>query len=113
MLVANLSPIANNRIKFSHHDSWQAPENPGCYVLANFGGEILYIGKAANIHERINQHLSEGTKKAKTPFGVAFWFYYRLCNKNDLNALETGWCNDHKMNEKGELPFFNKINPPA
>lgn len=113
MFIADLSPSVNKRILFSLSALWKAPEESGCYVLTNVEDEILYIGQANNIHERVKQHLHKRDKSVRTPLGVAFWLYYKLFDRKDLNALETGWCNNHKMSEKGELPFFNKINPPA
>lgn len=113
MLVSSLTPKTEEWVKFSLDVLWKVPEESGCYVITNYDGVILYIGQAVNIHNRMEQHLNDGEKRGKTPWGVAFWFYYLLCPKLELNDLERGWVNEHRLKEKGQLPFFNKVNPPV
>ena len=37
------------------------PEEPGIYYLYNDAGDLIYIGKARNLQQRINTHLSNNT----------------------------------------------------
>lgn len=114
MLVSSLTPALNleNRVLFDFSCLWQAPENSGCYVLTNNNNVILYIGQAVNIHNRLEQHLNDIEKRKRTPDGKGFWFYYQFCPIIDLDDLERGWMNDHKI-YTGKRPFFNKIDPPT
>lgn len=33
------------------------PESPGCYIMKS-GGEIIYVGKAVNLKNRVRQYFS-------------------------------------------------------
>lgn len=112
MLISLLNPQPEDRVRFSYSGLRGAPRESGCYALAVFDGEILYIGQATSIRKRMERHLSEGVKTRLTRWGVAFWLYYKLFPDQDLNNLENGWINEYKIRE-GRLPFFNKVSPPA
>lgn len=32
------------------------PQNPGCYLMKDSGGTVIYVGKAKNLHRRVNQY---------------------------------------------------------
>ncbi|MDD2232748.1 MAG: excinuclease ABC subunit UvrC [Sphaerochaetaceae bacterium] len=32
------------------------PENPGCYMMKDTSGTVIYVGKAKNLHRRVNQY---------------------------------------------------------
>ena len=34
------------------------PEEPGSYQMKNKAGEIIYVGKAKNLHNRVNQYFT-------------------------------------------------------
>ena len=112
MIVSLLIPTVDKQLEFSYADLYAAPEESGCYVITAFNDTILYIGQSQNIHKRMEQHLGNNVKRRKTPWGVAFWLYYKLCDERDLGSLEKGWVNKHIIKE-GKLPFFNKVRPPA
>ena len=40
----------------------QLPTNPGVYLLRDAEGGILYVGKAANLHNRVRSYFSSGQK---------------------------------------------------
>ena len=40
----------------------QLPNSPGVYILKNAEGNILYVGKAANLHHRVRSYFSAGQK---------------------------------------------------
>ncbi len=37
------------------------PEEPGIYYFYNENGDLIYIGKSRNLHERVNTHMSNNT----------------------------------------------------
>ncbi|WP_054948686.1 excinuclease ABC subunit UvrC [Numidum massiliense] len=41
------------------------PEQPGCYIMKNDAGDILYVGKAKNLRNRVRSYFS-GSHDAKT-----------------------------------------------
>jgi len=111
MLVSKVGKL--NKARFDYSDLNKIPDKSGCYVLTTFDGVILYIGQSGNIAKRVEQHLDSGEKREVTPLGVAFWVYYELCSKVDMDALENGWIHSYILNNKGNLPYFNKILPPV
>ena len=114
MKVSELNPRPVDRIRF---DDWQqriaSPQEPGCYVIASFDDDILYIGQSVDIGKRMESHLTDNRKRKLTPDGVAYWLYYTIRQEgSDLNALERGWVLEYRGRE-GKLPPFNKIMPPV
>jgi len=109
-----LNPVPLQRIQFN---GWQqrirAPREPGCYVIASFTDEILYIGQSVNIARRMRGHLTDERKRQRTVGGVAYWFYCVICEREkDLNALERGWMHQYVSHE-GKYPPFNQVMPPT
>jgi len=43
-----------------------APKTPGCYVMKDEGGTIIYVGKAKNIRNRVMSYFRENLSSAKT-----------------------------------------------
>lgn len=79
------------------------PRNPGVYYFHNDEGEIIYIGKSINIHDRVMSHLSNNrTKKAIEMRNQISDITYEVCG-NELIALL------HESNEiKKHIPRFNR-----
>ena len=109
MKVSALTPPYQNRVKFSRRDLRFVPNESGCYALANYGDDILYVGQG-DLRNRMDCHLNDSEKTAETKLGKAFWFYYLLVDSR-LNRIEGGWVQQHEDME-GEKPILNKINPP-
>jgi excinuclease ABC subunit C len=42
------------------------PNRPGCYIYKNSGGEIIYVGKAINLRNRVRSYFQDGQKDFKT-----------------------------------------------
>jgi len=62
----NKGLIKNRRSSRLHPDldiskAESVPESPGVYYFYNEKGDIIYIGKSLNLHQRINTHLSNNT----------------------------------------------------
>ena len=115
MKVGELDPRPMERIQF---DEWQqriaAPPEAGCYVIATFHDDILYIGQSVRIGDRMKSHLEDNRKRRRMAGGVAYWLCYFVCESADeLNELERGWVIQHMAREGGKMPPFNKVMPPA
>ena len=41
------------------------PENPGCYLMKNAEGTVIYVGKAKNLKRRVNSYFLPN-RNAKT-----------------------------------------------
>lgn len=114
MKANKLDPAPVLRIQF---DGWQqriyAPREPGCYVIASFTDEILYIGQSINIARRMQDHLVDDRKRQRAVGGVAHWLYYTICEREkNLNALERGWMLQY-ISHEGKYPPFNNAMPPT
>ncbi len=58
------------------------PEAPGVYLFRDKANEIVYVGKAKNIRDRVSSYFREGTKEERTE---------RLLSKiNDVSFMLTG-----------------------
>jgi excinuclease ABC subunit C len=42
------------------------PNRPGCYIYKNSGGEIIYVGKAINLRNRVRSYFHDGQQDFKT-----------------------------------------------
>ena len=111
MKVEQLIPQPLDRVSFKLSSFKQVPNTAGCYVLATFADDILYIGLSNNLHNRFQQHLNNSEKTNPNNEGKAIWFYYILCDDNNLPRLERSWLNQFEI-EQGELPILNKIRSP-
>lgn len=112
MNVQCLIPYPTNRLLFAWSQQPHIPALPGCYVLATFSGEVLYVGLASvSIRDRMAKHLDTGEKRAIGPLGAAYWFYYHLCSSEKVASIERGWMNTSIL-ETGARPPLNKIDSP-
>jgi hypothetical protein len=81
-------------------------------VLATFKGEVLYVGLATvSIRDRMGRHLDTDEKRAASPVGAVYWFYYLLRDSRDVASIERGWINKAVL-ETGSRPPLNKIDSP-
>ena len=112
MKVDRLRPRPNQKTQFawSHHVS--VPEQPGCYALVTYEGDVLYVGLATtSVRDRMGVHLDTREKRTAGVRGAAFWLYYILCEPADVNSIERGWMNQAVL-EDGIRPLLNKIDSP-
>ncbi len=42
------------------------PSRPGCYLMKNAAGEIIYVGKAINLRQRVRSYFHESSQTPKT-----------------------------------------------
>ena len=101
------APAHQTRFAWSHHKT--VPAVPGCYVIANYHGEVLYVGLAkTSIRDRMGVHLDTPAKRAAGPHGVGFWFHYLPRLPENVAQVERGWTNQAMLND-GQLPPLNKV----
>lgn len=86
------------------------PDVAGCYVLATFKGEVLYIGLATRLRRRVAQHLDNPGKTVLTPMGRAVMVHWRMAD--ELEVLERTWLLTHEQHE-GRLPILNRVHSPV
>ncbi len=47
------------------------PYKPGVYIMMNKNGEVIYVGKAKKLHNRVSSYFNEGDKNTKTSVMVS------------------------------------------
>ncbi len=110
--IDHLRPVPDQRVQFawSHHIT--VPEQPGCYALVTYSGEVLYVGLAtSNIRGRMGSHLDSSIKRQVGPLGGPYWFYYLLRSPTEVGPVERGWMNQAIMQD-GTMPPLNKVYSP-
>lgn len=79
------------------------PENPGVYIMRNAGGEIIYIGKAVVLKNRVRQYFQHTEKPPKVQAmvdNIADFDYIITLSEKDALTLEATLINKHK-------PYYN------
>lgn len=79
------------------------PENPGVYIMRNAGGEIIYIGKAVVLKNRVRQYFQHTEKPPKVQAmvdNIADFDYIITLSEEDALTLEATLINKHK-------PYYN------
>lgn len=105
------------------------PTNPGCYVMLGADGEIIYVGKAKNLKNRVTQYFYDNVKTEKVMAMVQNIadFYYIITNSEaDALSLENNLIKKHKpkynillkddktypylkINLKTDFPYFEIV----
>ena len=106
----NTDRLSNKWVKvgFDRSKRLRVPNDRGTYILANFEGEVLYVGRSVNMGRRFIEHLGSPDKNQVTSKGKPYWFYYFRCSRYEEIKLERGLINQVLL-ETGELPPLNKI----
>lgn len=90
-----------------------ADKKSGIYRISDIETEECYIGQAANLKDRITQHIKgslgiqtiadQRIHHAMDEKGVQNWYFEVLeeCDKSQLNDREKYWINYYKSNELG------------
>jgi hypothetical protein len=113
MKVACLSPLPTHREVFAWSHHARVPAKPGCYVLTNFSGDVLYVGQATvRICDRMGIHLDTDEKRAIGTLGAPYWFYYVVLDPAKVGSVERGWMNQAIL-KTGSRPPLNKIDSPV
>ena len=72
------------------------PENPGVYVMLNSDGQIIYVGKAKNLKNRVRQYFTNSVKTDKVMAmvsSVADFYYIIAPSEIDALSLENNLIN--------------------
>ena len=75
------------------------PENPGVYIMKNAAGEIIYIGKAVVLRNRVRQYFNNSPKLPKVQAMVdhiADFEYVITLTEKDALTLEANLVKKHK-----------------
>lgn len=109
MKLATLTPPPAAAVPFNYWTARSIECGPGCYVLTNAGGDILYIGQAINVGARLAQHLDSGRHREVTHWGTASLVAVLAVDGfAKLDALERGWINQCELSD-GFIPPLNKV----
>jgi len=111
MKIDELTPKPTDKVLFKLASSNAVPNECGCYVLASFENDILYIGLASKLNNRFKQHLDSPEKTSPTLEGKAIWFHFAIFDSKNLPKLERTWLNLFSS-KHGRLPILNKVNSP-
>jgi excinuclease ABC subunit C len=76
----------------------QLPVNAGVYVMKNANGDIIYIGKAKNLKNRVSSYFrgSHDNKVTAMIKNIADFEYFVVATENDALFLEASLINKHK-----------------
>ena len=75
------------------------PENPGVYVMLNDKGQIIYIGKAKVLKNRVRQYFHSSEKPVKVQAmvdSIADFYYIITESEADAFLLEANLIKKHK-----------------
>jgi len=75
------------------------PENPGVYVMQDQNGQIIYVGKAKNLKNRVRQYFNAGVKTDKVMAmvnNIADFYYIIVPSEIDALSLENNLIKKHK-----------------
>lgn len=97
-----------HKIGFDLRSNIEAPQESGCYAISNAYGEILYIGKAENIRDRMADHIRDPEKQHAGGLGASCWFFYKLIPNSEIGIVEESLLSTYKF-KVGMLPPLNKI----
>lgn len=112
MRVERLSPAPDHKTQFAWSCHVTVPQQPGCYALVTYSGDVLYVGLATtSIRSRMGCHLDTAAKRKGADFGVPFWFHYLLRPTVEVWPIERGWMNQALLDD-GQMPPLNRIYSP-
>ncbi len=75
------------------------PENPGVYVMLDGAGQIIYVGKAKNLKNRVKQYFTNSVKTEKVMAmvsNIADFYYIIVPTEIDALSLENNLIKKHK-----------------
>ncbi len=75
------------------------PESAGVYVMLDKSGQIIYVGKAKNLKNRVRQYFFNGVKTAKVMAmvkNIADFYYIIAPSEIDALSLENNLIKEHK-----------------
>jgi len=109
----NLENIKTNGVQSSRSKSLveNLPKKPGVYYFYNGDGELIYVGKSINIHDRVLSHLNNNLHKRALEMKDAIASVDFTLTGNELVALllESAEIKKHQpfYNRQQRRTFFN------
>jgi hypothetical protein len=111
--VDELRPRPASPLEFSYATIKYCTEESGCYALTNASHDILYVGQAISLRQRLLQHLDAHRHNVLTPFGrPSLVWVLSVPASSALSAHERGWLNQCELADGG-LPPLNKVHAPV
>lgn len=111
MKVDELRPPPEHNTPFELYYLRRIADCSGCYCLTNAGGDILYLGQAVSVRQRLIQHFDSDKRSTLTVNGRVSRALWRSEAPKSLNALERGWIESVRLRD-GCLPPLNHIGAP-
>jgi hypothetical protein len=113
MKVDQLRPKPDQQVRFEWRYHASVPEQPGCYALVTYQGEVLYVGLASgSIRSRMGNHLDTPEKRKGSEGIVPYWFYFFVVEDGKVEPVERGWMNQAFL-EDGHFPPLNGVYSPC
>jgi predicted GIY-YIG superfamily endonuclease len=106
--IADLSPPTYSQSAFDLYALNRIVDETGCYCLTNAGSDILYVGQALSIRQRLIQHFDSEKKVVLTIYGRVSQAWWRAEASTHLAALERGWLEMIRLRD-GQLPPLNRM----
>ena len=93
------------------HNPADAPETPGYYMLFSILGNFIYVGKATNLRDRLQDHMSEQEPNYLLRLIGKYFIHFPTTN---LDEAEMGEAQvfDRWVRASGEHPLCNEKRPP-
>lgn len=111
MNISELIPPAQKHTSFELYNLNRIADGSGCYCLTNAAGDILYIGQAVSLRDRLIQHFDSSKRSALTPYGRISKAWWRAEDSIRLSALERGWLEAATLRD-GQFPPLNRMSAP-
>ncbi|MCD8007269.1 MAG: excinuclease ABC subunit UvrC [Oscillospiraceae bacterium] len=89
----------NPRLEYLREKTRGLTTSPGCYIMKNHAGTIIYIGKAKNLRNRVQTYFHDNDHLPKVAKMVSnVWDYDFICTSSDYEALvlEASLIKQHK-----------------
>ncbi|MCD7784861.1 MAG: excinuclease ABC subunit UvrC [Oscillospiraceae bacterium] len=89
----------NPRLEYLREKTRALTTSPGCYIMKNHAGTIIYIGKAKNLRNRVSTYFHDNDHLPKVAKMVSnVWDYDFICTSSDYEALvlEASLIKQHK-----------------
>ena len=91
-----MNEILKNKIK-------ELPKDSGVYLMKSIDGQVIYVGKAKNLKNRVSQYFNKGKKLLKVQAMVDKIYdfdYFITLSERDAFALENNLIKQYQ-------PFYN------
>ena len=89
----------NPRLPFLREKTQKLSHLPGCYIMRNKSGTIIYIGKAKNLHNRVSSYFRDSEHLPKVARMVSNVYDYDFIvtdSEYEALVLESSLIKQHK-----------------